>query len=354
MSRSIGSRLGLRVPVMLAPMAGEPANAGFVAAVSNAGGLGSLGAAYLPPERMRGTIREIRQLTGRPFAVNLFAPMERPDPGKVRADLYLEKLAAFHRALGLEAPELPSASVDPFEEQWSVVLEERVPVFSYTFGSLGRERVRELSNNGTYVIGTATHRAEALALEAEGADAIVLQSSEAGGHRGTFLGAFEDALIGAMALVPAVVDAVSVPVIAAGGIADRRGVRAARALGADAVSVGTAFLTTEESPVCDAYRSALMAQPQDARPTRVTRAYSGRPARGIVNTMMTELDALREAIPPYPVTNALTRTLRQAASRQGNPEYLSLWSGQGALLQRPGTVADLVDELAAGFADVGP
>ncbi len=351
MSTSIGSRLEISAPVVLAPMAGEPARAGFVAAVSNAGGLGSLGAAYLAPDQLRETIHEIRKLTSRPFAVNLFAPLKEPDPGLVAVDRYLAKLGEFHEALGLQAPGRPSSTTSPFEAQWAVVLEEKVPVFSYTFGTLGRERVRALQRNGTFVMGTATHRAEALALEAEGVDAIVLQTAEAGGHRGTFLGDFDDALIGAMALVPAVADAVNVPVIAAGGIADRRGVRAALALGADAVSVGTAFLTTDESPICDAYRAALLAQPREARPTRITRAYSGRPARGIVNTMMTELDALGDAVPPYPVANSLTRTLRQQAGRQGNPEYLSLWSGQGALLQRGGSAANLLEELAAGFGD---
>jgi nitronate monooxygenase len=196
------------------------------------------------------------------------------------------------------------------------------------------------------LIGTATTVDEAVALEKSGADAIVAQGSEAGGHRGTFAGNFESGMIGGISLVPQVVDAVRVPVIASGGIMDGRGIVAALALGASAVQMGTAFLTCDESGVPDAYREAILnAHEHD---TRVTRAFSGRPARGIQNRFMNEVELTGEdeAILPFPIQNALTRPLRTAAAKQGRAEFLSLWAGQGVRLARRQSAAELIARLA--------
>jgi nitronate monooxygenase len=202
-------------------------------------------------------------------------------------------------------------------------------------------RCREL---GILTVGTATTVREAVTLEADGVDAIVAQGAEAGGHRGTFLDGFEESLIGTMALVPQVVDAVSVPVIASGGIMDGRGIAAALALGADLAQMGTAFLTTEESGINEAYKALLPAS--RAEQSRVTRAFSGRPARGIENAFMREADAIAADILPYPMQNALTRPMRTAGGKAGNTDMLSLWAGQGAPLARRETTADLVARLA--------
>ena len=187
--------------------------------------------------------------------------------------------------------------------------------------------------------------AEAVSLEKAGVDAIVAQGSEAGGHRGSFAGDFAAGMIGTMALVPQIADAVSVPVVASGGIMDGRGIAAALALGAGAVQMGTAFLTCEEAGIPQAYRQAILGAREDS--TRLTRAFSGRPARGIVNRFMTEMETEETAILPFPLQNALTRPLRSAAAQQGRAEFLSLWAGQGLRMARPERAATLVTRLAA-------
>jgi nitronate monooxygenase len=196
------------------------------------------------------------------------------------------------------------------------------------------------------LIGTATTVEEALALEQGGVDAIVTQGSEAGGHRSTFSGPFDTGMVGILALVPQVVDAVTVPVIASGGIMDGRGIAAALALGASAVQMGTAFLTCDEAGIPNTYKDAILrAREQE---TRLTRAFSGRPARGIVNRFMTEIERADApaAILPFPLQNALTRPLRNAAARQGRVDYLSLWAGQGVRLARRQPAATLIARLA--------
>jgi nitronate monooxygenase len=203
--------------------------------------------------------------------------------------------------------------------------------------------MQAIKARGMFVMGTATTVAEAVSLETAGVDAIVAQGSEAGGHRGTFAGPFEAGLVGTMALVPQVVDAVSLPVIASGGIMDGRGIAAALALGAQAVQMGTAFLTCHEAGIPDAYKEAILKAHEDE--TRLTRAFSGRPARGIVNRFMTEIDRTAESILPFPLQNALTRPLRSAAAKQGRAEFLSLWAGQAVRLARRQPAAELVARL---------
>jgi nitronate monooxygenase len=346
----LAALLGVEHPIVLAPMAGSASTPELVAAVSNAGGLGSIGAAYLSPEEIAAEVAAVRRLTSRPFAVNLFAggrAAGAPDPGAVAAMTAL--LARYHDALGVSAPAAPAAQPDPFPAQLDAVLAARVPAFSFTFGVPDAAALAALRRQGVVVMGTATSVAEARALDAAGVDAVVAQGSEAGAHRGTFIGAFEAALVGTMALVPQVADAVAVPVIAAGGIMDGRGVAAARALGAAGVQLGTAFLTADESGVPEAHKAAVLAARDTG--TAVTRAYSGRHGRGIVNRLMAEIEGSGVPIPPFPVQQSLTRAVRAAAAARGETALMQLWAGQGAPMarRRPAAeiVADLVRESAA-------
>jgi nitronate monooxygenase len=320
-------------------MAGGPSTPALCAAVSEAGGLGSYGAAYLPPEKLREEIRAIRRLTSRPFAINLFADDGvSADEQTVRAAR--EALARFRTELGLAPPAAPASSVT-LSKAFSALLEERVPVFSFTFGIPARDILDACRTSGIATMGTATTVAEARALQEAGVDFICAQGAEAGGHRGTFDRDADPPLIGTMALVPQVVDAVRVPVIAAGGIMDGRGFAAALVLGASAVSLGTAFLRCPEAGTSAPYRSALREARDDA--TVITRAFSGRAARGLANRFTREMSGARLA--PYPVQNALTRELRTAAVQRGDSGLLSLWAGQAAALARERPARELVAQI---------
>jgi nitronate monooxygenase len=334
-------RLGISRPIIQAPMAGGATTPELVSAVGEAGALGFLGAAYLTPEAIARAAAEVRRRTSRPFGINLFAPLPEPPAGDVSR--MLELLASVHASLGLAPPEAPSAPPSTFEAQLDAVLATDAPAFSFTFGLLPDGVIDRLRGRGMVVMGTATTVDEALQLEAAGVDAVVVQGSEAGAHRGTFGGHFEAAMIGTMALVPQVVDAVQVPVVASGGIMDGRGIAAALALGAAAAQLGTAFLTCPESGIPASHKQAILAGREDA--TRITRAFSGRPARGIVNPLMDLIDAEPDAIPPFPIQNALTRPIRTAAAAQDDAARLSLWAGQGLRMARSLPVADLVAEL---------
>lgn len=339
-SRPLGRLLGIQHPIVLAPLAGGPSTPELVAAVSQAGGLGSLGAAYLEPATIRDAVATIRRLTDRPFAVNLFLP-EPSSPSDSRVQEVQALLAPYRAELGIPEPPLPATWSIPFEGQLNAVIEARVPICSFVFGAPTPDVMRRLRQSGTVVIGTATHVEEARQLAAAGVDAIVAQGGEAGGHRGTFLGRAEDALIGTMALVPQVVDAVPVPVIAAGGIMDGRGILAALSLGACAAQLGTAFLNCDEAGTDEAYRAEL-AQSHETG-TTITRAFSGRAARGLRNRFIDEWAAREPA--PFPIQNALTRDVRNAARKQGRSEFLSLWAGQGAPQVRRMPAAALVQRL---------
>jgi nitronate monooxygenase len=339
--RRLAERLGVEHPLILAPLAGGPSTPALAAAVSNVGGLGSLGAAYLAPGEIRAAIAEVRRMTDRPFAVNLFAggaTEGADDPGPM-----LALLARWHAELGMEPPGIPALPADGFDAQLEAVLDAGAAIFSFAFGIPPHEVMAELKRRAVLTLGTATTVDEARALEDAGVDAVVAQGSEAGGHRGTFLGPFESGMVGTMALVPQVVDAVRVPVIASGGIMDGRGIAAAMALGAAGVQLGTAFLATDEAGTSAPYRARLLASAEDA--TAVTRAYSGRPARGIRTAFMADVEAAGVPIPPFPLQNAITRPLRTAAARAGNAEALSLWAGQGLRLLRTGPAAVLTREL---------
>ena len=237
------------------------------------------------------------------------------------------------------------STADSFPAQLAAALESGASVFSFTFGMLPAAAVEAVKRRGMFLAGTATTVEEAIALEKAGVDAVVAQGSEAGGHRGSFAGDFESSMVGTIALVPQIADAVRIPVIASGGIMDGRGIAAALALGAGAVQMGTAFLTTEEAGVPECYKQAILAAREHQ--TRLTRAFSGRPARGIVNRFMEEVDRDPGAILPFPLQNALTRPLRTAAAKAGRAEFLSLWAGQGLRMARREPAARLVARLVA-------
>jgi len=246
--------------------------------------------------------------------------------------------------VGLEGD--PSLSPPPpFRDQLAVVLEESVPIFSVTSGTLSPDHVQELKRRGTVVIGTATTPDEARQLVAAGMQAVVVQSSEAAGHRATFASNPEQALVGMMALLPRIADAVNVPAIAAGGIMDGRGIAAALALGASGVQLGTAFLACDESGASPAYKAAVLAARGGGDPTVLTCAFSGRLARALSNRFS---DAASAApMLAYPYQNALTAELRQAAAKAGKADLLALWAGQAVALAREGSARERVRELIA-------
>lgn len=342
-SDDLCARLGIRYPIIQAPLGGV-GSVELVAAVSKNGGLGTLGAAYLSPGQIGESIAAIRERTEGPFGVNLFCggygAVDSVDPGPM-----LDIMRRYHEELGLPAPDAPATIPDPFNEQLDAVLESGVEIFSVTFGIPSPEVMSRLKQSGALVFGTATTVEEARQLEEAGFDGVVAQGSEAGGQRGTFSGPFESGLIGTMALVPQVVDAVDVPVIAAGGIMDGRGIVAALALGASAAQLGTAFLACREAGIPDTYKQAIhRAAGSD---TALTRAFSGRMARGVANEFMRDLAEREEAILPFPLQNALTRPMRNAAAARGDARFLSLWAGQGAGMTRDVSAADLMEALVA-------
>lgn len=341
---ALTERLGLTYPIIQAPMAGSGTTPELVAAVCAAGGTGFLGAAYMNAEQIHEACRIVRARTNRPFGINLFAPT--PPPEARARDAAMALVARHHAELGLAPPTPPAYAGDPFADQFAAVLDSGVAAFSFTFGLPDRDRIAAAKAAGILVIGTATSVDEAVALEQAGADAVATQGAEAGGHRGSFLTDFDDAMIGTMALVPQVVDAVTVPVIAAGGIMDGRGIAAALALGASAVQMGTAFLTCDESASNAIHRRAILSAGEHQ--IRTTRAFSGRPARGITNGFMVEAEAEGgAAILDYPLQNSLTRPMRTAAAKQGRPDLMSLWAGQGVRMARSQSAGDLVARLAA-------
>ncbi len=310
--------LGIDYPVIQGPLGGLSSQR-LTAAVSNFGGLGSFGAHGLAPEAIRDVIAEIRSLTSKPFAMNLWVSME--DEGAWASDEsgFNRSVAPLSRhlaALGAPLPTYkPYSPAARFEEQARVLIDANVPVFSFIFGIPPREIMAECRAKGIITIGAATTPDEAAALQEAGVDAIAASGFEAGGHRGSFLRAAEDSLTGTMSLVPQIVDIVDVPVIAAGGIGDARGVIAALALGAEAVQMGTAFLASEESGASRIHREALTGG--KAGHTALTKGFTGRLARGIHNRLMEELNRQGTEILPYPLQRALVRSLAAPAEAAG-------------------------------------
>ena len=331
----------LDLPIVLAPMGGA-ANVSLVAAVSNAGGFGILPCAYLTPQQIRDQIVELRAATSRPFGVNLFVERTPYVPEDSRIGRAHDRLRAVRDELGIPQPDVPAAPPAHYGEQIDAVIQSAPAVFTFTFGIPEPAILARMRSAGIFTMGTATTVAEARALAAAAVDGIIAQGSEAGAHRGTFLSPVEESLVGTMALVPQVIDATALPVFAAGGIGDGRGVAAALALGASAAALGTSFLLAHESAIASAYREALRSA--SGEHTVLTRAFSGRTARGLPNRFVGEFSH-PDDIAPYPFQNAMTRDIRTAAAAQGRAEFLSLWAGQAATLAREAPAARIVEEL---------
>ncbi|WP_102191589.1 NAD(P)H-dependent flavin oxidoreductase [Microbacterium aurantiacum] len=336
--------LGIEHPIVLGPFGGLSSVA-LTAVVSEAGGLGSYGLYGYDGDRIRSTAAELRAATSRPFALNLWLPTgDEVEPNPQHA-IFAQALQPFFEAVGIETPARPSSYLPDLAEQLDAIWDAAPAVLSFVFGVPSAEVVEEAHRRGIRVVGTATTVAEARALADGGVDAVVATGSEAGGHRVSFLRPAEESLVGTFALVPQVVDAVPVPVIAAGGIADRRGVAAALVLGASGVQVGTAFLAAAESAANDAHRAAIGSTAADE--TVLTRAMSGRLARGARNRVVRAIEA-SGTIAPFPMQNWLTGRFRTAAGQQNLGELQSLWMGQAAPLARSGAADGVFAELLAG------
>jgi nitronate monooxygenase len=346
-SASFTQQFGVDAPIVLGPFGGL-SSAELTATVSNLGGLGSFGLYGYEPARIRETADAIRSYTAKPFALNLWIPHDDAQPSDVSPgefENYAAALEPFFRQVGIAVPSQPSHYLPAFEDQLQAVLDAKPAVASFVFGVPSADVVEEAHARDILVVGTATTVAEARALEAGGVDAVVATGLEAGGHRVSFLRTAEESLVGTFALIPQVADEVDIPVIAAGAIADRRGVAGALALGASAVQVGTAFMATRQSATNDAHRQAIRAASADG--TVLTRAMSGRLARGIPNRAIREIES-GGVIAPFPVQNWLTGRFRAEAVKQGQAELQSLWAGQAAALARHTEAADVFAELLAG------
>ena len=347
----VSSLLGVEYPIIQGPLGGFSSQR-LTAAVSNFGALGSFGAHSMEPQAIRDVIAEIRSLTDKPFAINLWVSME--DEGAQTLDeaafrRAASSLAPFIERVGGAQPSFTPYKPMRFEDQARAVLEVKPPVFSFITGIPPKEILDEARKQKIVIMGTATTPDEAVALEQAGVDIVVASGFEAGGHRGSFLGSAEDSLTGTMSLVPQTVDAISIPVVAAGGIADARGIAAAFALGAEGVQMGTVFLACEESGAHPVHREAILSG--RAAHTALTRGFTGRLARGIHNELMQEMNRPGTEILPYPLQRGLMRSLAIPAQKAGNAELLALWAGQSANLARRVGVDELLRSLVDGAAE---
>lgn len=345
MRTTLQELLGIELPLVQAPMAGVQASA-LAIAVCTAGGLGSLPCAMLTPGAVREEIAKIRAGTDKPFNVNFFCHRP-PAPDPEREARWRELLAPYFGEFGIDGQAIPAGPARmPFDADAAALVESiRPPVVSFHFGLPAPELLARVKATGAKILASATTVAEARWLQAHGADAIIAQGLEAGGHRGMFLSEDPTTQVGTFALVPQIVRAVDVPVIAAGGIADADGVAAALTLGAAGVQVGTAYLLCPEATTSAVHRAALKSEA--ACHTALTNLFTGRPARGIVNRLMRELGPINHAAPAFPLAAAALAPLRAAAERLGTGDFSPLWCGQNAAGCREIGAAQLTRELAA-------
>ncbi|MDQ6600700.1 NAD(P)H-dependent flavin oxidoreductase [Bacillus salipaludis] len=339
--------LKIKYPIIQAPMAGGVTTSKLVAEVSNSGGLGMIGAGYMTPVQIREQIREIRQLTSNPFGINLFVPNEfKVTDNEIKSANQL--LNPIHQQLNLQPKddfEIPIFNnvLEKFNEQIKVIIEEKVPICTFTFGIPSREVIAELKQSNIILVGTATTVREAVENEKTGMDIVVVQGSEAGGHRGSFNDGDQESLVGLMSLIPQVVDNVNIPVVAAGGIMDGRGLMASICLGAMGVQMGTAFLTCVESGAHHVHKEAILNANEVQ--TVLTRSFSGKWARGIKNKFILEMQKHEALLPDFPVQNTLTHDIRKTSSAQNNQDFMSLWSGQSPRLAKNQTVDSLIKNI---------
>lgn len=323
---SIQELFGIELPIIQAPMAGVQ-NSALTIAVSNAGGLGSLPCAMLTSGTLRAELETIRAHSGHPFNLNFFCH-EAPVPNAERLRAWQTQFADYYSEFGIEPPVAPSGMArTPFNREMAeLVCEYRPSVVSFHFGFPSPELIGLVRRSGAKIISSATTVEEAIWLETHGVDAVIAQGLEAGGHRGMFLTSDVGTQVGTFALLPQIARAVKVPVIAAGGIADARGVRAALALGASGVQIGTAYMLCPEALTSKVHRVAL--QSDDARNTVLTNVFTGRPARGIVNRLISEVGPMNPAAPQFPLATLASVPLRAKAESQGSGDFSPLWAGQ--------------------------
>lgn len=326
----------IQKPIIQAPMAGATSPR-FVAACCEAGVLGSIGAGYLNGDETRDFIREVKNLTRKPFSVNLFVPEEPQIDIQVLQEARLA-LQPIYEELGIEGVS-KVISKDIFSEQVQAVIDEKVPICSFTFGIPNQEVMERLKNHHVFVIGTATTLEEAITVENAGFQAVVLQGSEAGGHRGSFLEPLQ--LVPLRELLENVVGKVSIPIIAAGGIMTPEHVQEMLHLGAEAVQVGTVLLTAEESEVNELHKEAILQSKE--KDTTLTKAFTGKYARGLKNTFTEKLE--NAVVAPYPLQHHLTSPIRQKSAKIGKPEYLSLWMGENSYMAKRAPVQSILDNL---------
>jgi nitronate monooxygenase len=325
--------INIRVPIVQGPFGGGYSSVELTATVSNLGGLGSFGLQSYNAAEMVAYIRSIRSQTAKPFNVNLWVDNRDERLSSYDENAYQQLKAIFKPyfdKFDLPMPEMPVDLLPEFENQVQAILDEKPPVFSFVYGIPSGEILEQCRKNGIITVGNATTVDEAVALENAGVDAVVATGFEAGGHRVSFLQAAEESLMGLFSLVPQVADAVKIPVIAAGGIADARGIKAALTLGADAVQIGTAFLATEQSNATLAHKHKLFSN--DARYTTLTKIFSGRLARGIRSILTDEIKIGDAVLAPYPMQGKFIGHLRSEALKKDKADYISFWSGQSAAL----------------------
>jgi nitronate monooxygenase len=340
----VSRRLGIRYPIIQGPFGGGASTAILAATVSNAGGLGSFGVHTFTPAQITATVNDIRKLTARPFALNLWIPKESTiSPSDEDFERSFARLDPYYRELGITRPAPPASFGQDFSAQIRAVLDARPAVFSFVFGIPERSILEECRERAIVTLGTATTPDEAAALDNAGIDCIVASGFEAGGHRGAFLRPAEESLIGTFALIPQVVDRVKAPVIAAGGIADARGLKAAFALGAKGVQIGTAFLACRESAATQQHRELLF--DQRASDTVLTKAFTGRLARSIRNRFSDDMKSREAELAEFPIQLWLAGTLRDASHARGNTDLVSLSAGQAAPLLYRRNAKTLFDEL---------
>jgi nitronate monooxygenase len=338
---ALTKKLNIKYPIIQAPMAGVTTPE-LVAAVSNAGALGSFGAGYLSGQEISEAVSSIRQLTNHPFQVSLFIPSE-PEVSQAKIKKVTALMKPFRDALNLPEPETITQYAPNFDEQMAALLDTDVEIIGFTFGVMPKKWVKACKNKKIFLIGTATSSNEAEKLEDANVDFVVAQGAEAGGHRGSFLK--DEILLSAVEVLPQVVKDVDLPVISAGGMMTADDVFAALHLRAAAVQMGSAFLLSPESAIGKTYRKAI-AKLQDNQ-TVMTRAFSGRSGRCIYNEFVDVLTAHDEIIPEYPIQNAYTRDIRKAAALQKKPECMSLWAGSFAYLAEAKPAGDIVKDLVA-------
>lgn len=349
LNNEVTELLQIEYPIIQAPMAGGITTSKLVAEVSNSGGLGMIGAGYMTPIQMREQIREIKQLTSNYFGINLFVPNEfNVTVNEVKsANQILQPIREQLNLHEKDSLEIPKSNhvLETFNEQIKIVIEEKVPVCSFTFGIPCKKVIAELKQHNIILMGTATTVREAVEIEKNGMDIVVVQGSEAGGHRGNFINGFQESLVGLMSLIPQVVDHLSIPVIATGGIMDGRGLMASICLGAKGVQMGTAFLTCIESGAHKVHKEAILHANEDQ--TVLTRAFSGKWARGIKNKFILEMQKHEMSLPDFPVQNTLTQAIRKASTSENNQDFMSLWSGQSSRLAKNQTVETLIKNIIA-------